>query len=288
MVIESAKARTVVSRAQRLKILTRCNITDLVSGLKVDRRELRCLVSAFGVVPAYGFARVLVSYDQLVARDGMVAGAAKLVHSYTRTLTVQHADRIPATGPLLIVANHPGLVDAMALVAALKERPDLRIIAMDRDLLRAIPHVGARLMYVSAERGGRTGLIRDVVAHLRGGGAVLTFPAGHIEPDPALDPEGAVTALAEWTDSAGLFLRRVPETVVLPIAVSGVISQRARRHPWSRRLEGKDRDSAAATLQVLWPPYRDTATVVRVGRPLDSTVTRTELHAAMATVISPA
>ena len=31
-------------------------------------------------------------------------------------------------------------------------------------------------------------LVRDVARHLRAGGAVLTFPAGHNEPDPDVHP----------------------------------------------------------------------------------------------------
>lgn len=251
-------------RGERLRILTRCNVADLLSGLKVERPGLRRAVSVAGLVPAYGFAHVLASYDDEVGRDGMVAGAERLLRSFTREVRVA-GEPVPPSGALLVVANHPGLVDAMALVSTLRSRPDLKIIAADRDLLRAIPNVGARLMYVHPDRGGRTGLVRDVVAHLRDGGAVLTFPAGRIEPDPAIDAERARAALGAWTDSTTLLLRRVPETVVVPMAVSGVVSVRARHHPWSRRLSGPDRDSAAATLQVLWPPYRDTRTTVRVG-----------------------
>ncbi len=275
------------SHGERLRILIRCNLADLVAGLKVERPALlRWLVSVVGVVPAYGFARVLLSYDDLVGRAGMVAGADRLLRSFSRGLTIVDADRLPSSGPLIVVANHPGLVDAMALVRALGERPDLRIVAADRDLLRALPQVGARLMYVAAARGGRTGLVRDVVAHLRSGGAVLTFPAGHIEPDPALHPEAAVAALDGWTDSTALFTRRVPEASVVTMAVSGVVSPRARDHLLARRFEQEDRDSVAATLQVLWPPYRDTRATVRIGPPIPGAeATKERLRAAMAELI---
>lgn len=262
----------VPTREQRLEILTRCNVADLLSGLRVEEPGLlRSALAMLGRLPARGFARALQEYDDLVGEAGMVAGADLLVRSFTRSVTVSGQERVPPRGPVLVVANHPGLVDAMALVVALQSRPDLRIVAADRDLLRAVPHVSSRLLYVHPERGGRSGLVRDVVGHLSDGGAVLTFPAGRIEPDPALDDAAAAAALAAWTDSTAMFLRRVPDTLVLPAAVAGVVSRRAFDHPLAKRLPGSDdRDRAAATLQVLWPPYRDTHTTVRIGRALSS------------------
>lgn len=257
-----------LSRAERLRLLTRCNVDDLLTGFALPTWAERTL-AVVARVPARRFAHVLVAYDDLVAHSGMVAGAEHLLTGFTRTVRVAGAHHIPASGPLLVVANHPGLVDAMALVRALGVRRDLRILAIDRDLLRALPAVSSHLMYVDPARGGRADLIRRTVAHLRAGGAVLTFPAGRIEPDPAIHRVDAVNALAEWGGSTGMFVRLAPGTRVLPVVVGGVISRRARDHRLARTRERRDRDWRAATLQILWPPYRDTATTLHIGEPID-------------------
>ncbi|MDW8214419.1 MAG: hypothetical protein RMJ55_12740, partial [Roseiflexaceae bacterium] len=82
------------------------------------------------------------------------------------------------------------------------------------------------------------------------------------EPDPLVMPD-AIDALANWSESVTLFARLAPETVVLPVAVGGTISAAALRNPIPRLYrQRRDREWAAATLQVLIPAYRPP--VVRV------------------------
>ena len=104
---------------------------------------------------------------------------------------------------------------------------------------------------------GRPGVARAAARHLRGGGAVLTFPGGRIEPDPAVLP-GAVEALDHWSSSADLFARLTPGLAVVPVVVSGVISPSALRNPLTHlRRRRRDREWLAATLQVLIPALRN-------------------------------
>jgi len=104
--------------------------------------------------------------------------------------------------------------------------------------------------------------MRAIAAHLRRGGAALIYPAGRIEPDPLVMPD-AIDALANWSESVTLFARLAPETLVLPVAVGGTISAAALRNPIPRLYrKRRDREWAAATLQVLIPAYRPP--VVRV------------------------
>jgi hypothetical protein len=67
-----------------------------------------------------------------------------------------------------------------------------------------------------------------MIAYLKQGGALLLFPRGIWEPDPAVTP-GARAHLASWSKSIGHFLSRVPETRLAPVFVSGVISKQAAR-----------------------------------------------------------
>src|SRR5215208_3711940 len=105
-----------------------------------------------------------------------------------RRVAVEGRENVPREGPLLIAANHPGLGDSLALFATIP-RTDLRVVAAVRPLLDALPNTSRYLLTVAEASPGRFGLVRAATRHLRDGGAVLTFPGGRIEPDPAVLPD---------------------------------------------------------------------------------------------------
>ena len=80
----------------------------------------------------------------------------------------------------------------LALFAALA-RPDLKVIALDRPFLLSLPNLSRQLYYVTDSPQERVSLVRRAYRHLRSGGSLLTFPAGHTEPDPDTYP-GAVAS----------------------------------------------------------------------------------------------
>jgi hypothetical protein len=105
---------------------------------------------------------------------------------------------------------------------------------------------------------------------LAAGGALLTFPAGEIEPDPALLP-GAHASLARWPDAVAVFLRIGRGTPFVPAVVSGVLSATALRHPFTRlRRRAADRHWLAALLQLLRPDRHPIAVEVRMGAPVEA------------------
>jgi hypothetical protein len=76
---------------------------------------------------------------------------------------------------------------------------------------------------------------------------------------------------------------------VLPIAVSGVISGTAHRHRIAKRFaDPKEREWAAATLQVLCRHLRDTQTRVVLGEPISSAQFGqwTAVHAVMTSLLA--
>jgi hypothetical protein len=79
-------------------------------------------------------------------------------------------------------------------------------------------------------------VIRESIRHLKNGGALLIFPRGSIEADPAFmpDPDGEFHL---WSRSLEIFLQRVPNLQILITIASGVISPVAMRHPitWFRK-----------------------------------------------------
>jgi hypothetical protein len=76
-------------------------------------------------------------------------------------------------------------------------------------------------------------VIREAVRHLRGGGALLIFAAGKVEPDPAVLP-GAEESLQRWSPSLPLLLRSVPGVNLLVSMVSGVLAPACLGHPLVR------------------------------------------------------
>lgn len=93
--------------------------------------------------------------------------------------------RIPATGPVVVVANHPhGLVDGMIMGELVSRvRGDFKILT--RSLLTGIPEIEQFMIPVPfphEENSRELGLqMRELtMAHLKAGGLVILFPAGKV------------------------------------------------------------------------------------------------------------
>ncbi len=255
-------------RSERVEALTQICVDQLLGafGLGGGRRG-RYPLELLSRVPARRLARQIAAYDEIVGESGLAAGGAWALERMARSVEVEGQENVVPEGPLLLVANHPGLADAIALFAATPRR-DLRVIAAERPLLEALPNTSRYLIPVSEASPGRSGAVRAAARHMRGGGAILTFPGGEIEPDPAVLP-GAAGALERWSGSLDLFARLVGDLTVVPAVVSGVLSPAALRNPLTlvRRRE-KDRQWLAATIQMLTPALRNVTTRVSFGRPV--------------------
>jgi len=260
--------RAVTSEEERLERLTRVCVDDVITafGLGGVSRG-RAVLEFLSRVPVRRLARQVMTFDGIVGESGLATGGAWALARMCRDARIEGRSNVPRGGPLLLVSNHPGLADAVALFAA-TPREDLRVIAAERPFLDALPNTSRHLLTVAEDSGGRSGLVRAAARHLRGGRAVLTFPGGMIEPDPAVLP-GAVESLDRWSSSADLFGRLVPDLTVVPVVVSGVISARALRIPLTRlRRRRRDREWLAATLQMLVPVLRNVNIRVEFGNPI--------------------
>ena len=130
--------------------------------------------------------------------------------------------RIPATGPLVVVANHPhGLVDGMVLAELIgRVRTDYKILT--RSLLTGIPEIAEFLIPVPfphEENAREAGLeMRNAcMSHLRNGGVIILFPAGRVAHSetffgPAIE--------GEWNPFTAKMLARSGASV-LPIYFPG-------------------------------------------------------------------
>lgn len=130
--------------------------------------------------------------------------------------------RIPATGPLVVVANHPsGVVDGMIMAEIINRvRSDFKILT--RSLLTGIPEVEQFMIPVpfphednSRELGLQ--MRNETMAHLKSGGAIILFPAGKVAASetffgPAIE--------AEWNVFTHKMIRGSGATI-LPIKFEG-------------------------------------------------------------------
>ena len=262
-----------------LDLLTQINLDDLVSSFGwTDRPLLARTLRGLFHRPARKFAAHMIEFDNAVGSRGLADASRLTLQNYVRSLHVFGQENLPTSSspatrhlsPFLALSNHPGMVDTLALFAALG-RPDLKIIALDRPFLNALPNTSKQLFYLKDESASRMTLVRQVSSHLRAGGAALTFPAGHIEPDPDAYP-GAVNSLNDWADSVGVFVRMKPETAVLPVLVRGVVREKSAKH-WLLKFKKtpQEKEKLTAALQLLaHVAFKQTDIHVRVqiGRPI--------------------
>jgi hypothetical protein len=254
-----------------LSTLTQINLDDLVSAFGWENHPmLAWMLRGIFKGSAGKFAKVMLEFDDGVGSAGLAYAARRMLRKYTQdvrifsTPSTGSGRRLLPAGPFLALSNHPGMVDTLALFSALN-RSDLKIIAVDRPFLKALPNTSEKLFYVTDDQSARVALVRQVSGHLRSGGAALTFPGGDIEPDPNVYP-GALQALSKWTDSVGVFVRMAPETAILPVLVRGVIWEKTANHPLTRlKKTREEREKLAAAFQLL-------AQVVFNQKPLDVTV----------------
>jgi len=254
----------------QLDTVTQINLDDVVSsfGLRSGTLPAR-LVQKIFFNHAQTFARQMVEFDSVTGKSGLAEGARAVLRHHFNDMRVHGSDLIPASG-FLALSNHPGLADSVATFAALN-RPDLRIIALQRPFLEALTNVSKQLFYVTDDPSSRMTLVRQVSTFLRNGGAVLTYPAGHIEPDPDFHSDAA-ESLQKWTDSVGIFLRMSPETPILPILVRGVVWRKSITHPLTRiRKTRLEREALAAAFQVFMMmrgKLKDVHVRVQIGNPI--------------------
>ena len=177
--------------------------------------------------------------------DGDFLGSALATLGVRCELDPQRLAQVPGSGPLVVVANHPfGGVEGMALAQALRQRrPDLRILA--NHLLGRIPELDPLMIHVNPFAGGAAvrqnhAPLRQALAWLKGGGALLVFPAGtvshlHLRARAVTDPP--------WQPTVAWLARR-SRAAVLPVFVAG-------------------RNSAGFQLAGLVSPHLRTALLVR-------------------------
>jgi hypothetical protein len=204
-------------------------------------------------------AEIGVTFDRLIAREGFPSACAWALTNWCRDITARGFETVPQSGPLLAISNHAGAYDSV-VIASLLGRNDLKFIASDVAFLKNLPNTNEHFYYVAEDDAyNRMAAARSGMRHLQGGGALLLFGTGLIDPDPEVSP-GAEKEIENWSPSIELFLRQVPEANVVVTIVSGILSPKWAHHPvtWLKRIDWQKRrlSEFGQVIQQLFVPGR--------------------------------
>jgi putative hemolysin len=197
------------------------------------RAEVLAQVAGFPGIPA--LAEKFVPVEKVrelyrrVQRSPEGFGLENLLAEMRVELHADGADtaRIPATGPVVVVANHPfGMLDgAMLAVLLTRVRPDVKV--MTNYLLRDVPELARHCIFVDpfqSDRGACSNSIdtnrrsvREALTWLRNGGMLAIFPAGEVSQWQF--PQAEIVDPV-WNDTAVRLIRRTGATA-LPVYFCG-------------------------------------------------------------------
>lgn len=213
--------------------------------------------------------------DRLVR---LIARAATL--GWFRAVEVTGLERIPRTGPVLLVANHHGGFVDPALLVATVPRP-VRFIAM-ASLFRILPlrpllaFAGAIPVHRAQDaEGDGAGTRRNVdtfaacFAHLREGGAIGIFPEGEASDEAHLLPiRTGAARIALGAHSRGAMGLRI-----VPVGLISEDKQRARSRAYVRIGEPIEMDSDLATNPAVPPDETDREAVAALTSTIEARLT---------------
>jgi putative hemolysin len=179
---------------------------------------------------ASAFKRFIVPNDlSRIYSAGSAAGSPnEFVSGMLRKVGVQiqvtdtDLERVPKTGPVVVVANHPyGILDGLMLFETLaRVRPDVKIMA--NSLLSQFPEMDTRLILVDpfdtpASKGANRRGVRETLSFLGEGGCLIVFPAGEVShvqlrERRIVDPD--------WNANIARFIRK-SKAMAVPVYIKG-------------------------------------------------------------------
>jgi putative hemolysin len=138
-------------------------------------------------------------------------------------LTDEELERIPASGPLVVVANHPfGALEGLVMASILlRKRRDVKIMA--NHWLRHVTELSELFLFVDPFAGGAATIqyngaaLKKTLAWLRQEGALGVFPAGAVS---HLHLGSRTLADPPWNDSIAGIIRKT-NAAVLPMFFKG-------------------------------------------------------------------
>jgi hypothetical protein len=219
------------SELLRSELINAAHVGILFSLNLPDNKFTRALVNRFfgkmiGTVIDFG-----VEFDRRIVSHGIQNACRWASQKCGTPVEAAGQEHIPADGPLLLAANHPGYFDSIALLSQVPREDVKALVAVT--YFNFLPNAAPNLIYTDRSMRSNIRAVRKAIEHLKSGGALLLFPTGHNDPDPAVLP-GATQRFEEWSDSVSLLLRKVPETHLVLSAISGIVAPGYLKHPISR------------------------------------------------------
>jgi putative hemolysin len=160
-----------------------------------------------------GVSRIDKIYEGACKIDSDDNFAEKLFHKNVMNIGLDYQDsdleKIPKSGPLIVVANHPyGAIDGIALLALLKRaRPDVKLMA--NYILGGIPNLKEHFFLVDPFKRSDSsrkslGGIREAIKWIKNGHVLGIFPAGEVSTYNKVEKK---VVDREWPKATGMIIR---------------------------------------------------------------------------------
>jgi hypothetical protein len=267
-----SQSRQPITREEHASRLSDLIIDEIVYAFGGKRNGwLQRLTTPLLRIPARHFGRIAADFYYEVNQLGISAGASATLPRFNHQLHTRGIEMIPEQGPLLVVSNHPGGLDSLGIVSCMP-RNDLKALVTDVKFLRQLDHEDRYFYFVDFKATGGMLALREAIEHLKSGGALLLFAHGEVEPEPESFPK-AREEITRWSPSIEIMLRKVPETRLQILTLSGAVQARFLNNPITRlRREAARRQKLAEFLQVItamfFPKIKPIQLHVTVGAPL--------------------
>jgi putative hemolysin len=203
-----------------------------MSDIEIVRMDVEKLIASKNPKLLKWLPRFIVSYLKKILHETDVnyflerskgkknqAFCAEVVDVFDLDVTIDNMERIPASGPVTIVMNHPlGGMDAIAFVHALANyRTDIKFIV--NDLLLNLE--GMKEMFVGVNKHGSNSLnSKKKVADLfETDELICVFPAGLV----SRKKRGIISDL-EWKKTFITMSRKRGDRVIVPVHINGRLS----------------------------------------------------------------
>lgn len=208
-------------------------LLEIYKAAKIPQAPIfRRLLAPLFTKPIDRFSKFIAKVDAEIGKHGFALAARNALEVLCKKTTSIGEKNIPAKGPLILACNHPGTYDGFLLVSQMP-REDFKMIVSGIPFFRNLPNAKNYLIYSTLDTITRMEAIRKSIAHLKNGGALIIYPSGRIDPDPAVFSD-ADKHLSRWSRSVEIFMNKVPQAKLVLAIASGVLSKDFLNHPFPR------------------------------------------------------